>query len=88
MLLTAWKVAQIISEVTGKRIKHVKIPMDTFRKNIETMYPDYAQTLVEMETEFAANQEAIPYNGEFERLTGRKPITFREWAEKNKKAWV
>lgn len=83
------QVAQIIGDVTGKPIKHVHIPMDTLRQNLRAVAPaNVVEGLIVMEEEFANNMEAIPDNGEVERLTGQKPVRFREWAEKNKAAWM
>jgi hypothetical protein len=83
------QVAQIIGEVTKKEVKHVRISMDTLRENLSAILPSVVvETLIGMEEEFANNVEAIPDNGEVERLTGQKPIRFREWAEKNKAAWI
>lgn len=63
--------------------------MDKLRESLSAALPStVAETLVEMEEEFSKNLEAIPDNGEVEKLTGHKPILFREWAEKNKAAWV
>jgi hypothetical protein len=86
---TSPQVAQILSDVTGKPIKHVHITMDIFRNRMEgRLPPSVVESMVEMESEFARNLEANPDNGEVERLTGRKPIRFREWAEENKAAWL
>lgn len=63
--------------------------MDIFRSRLEGLVPpNLVESLVEMESEFARNLEAKPDNGEVERLTGQKPVRFREWAEKNKAAWL
>jgi len=83
------QVAQIIGEVTGNRIKHLRITIDVFRARMEALAPpSVVESLVGMETEFAKNLEARSDNGEVERLTGKKPIRFKEWAKKNKTSWM
>lgn len=83
------QVAQIIGDATGKPIKHVHIPMDTLRQHLSAVAPEIVvEGLIVMEEEFAKNLEAIADNGEVERLTGHKPIRFRDWAKKNKAFWM
>jgi hypothetical protein len=45
------------------------------------------QIMLELQQEMARGVEDVPDNGEVERLIGRPPVTFRDWAEKNKAAW-
>ncbi|KEF56701.1 uncharacterized protein A1O9_06890 [Exophiala aquamarina CBS 119918] len=88
-LLSYDDVAQIIGDITGKTIRHVRVALDVFRARMEALAPSsVVEGLVEMEIEFANNLEARSDNGEVERLSGQKPIRFREWAEKNKASWI
>ncbi len=43
--------------------------------------------MLELQDEMARGLEDKPDNGEVLKLTGKAPITFREWAEKNKAVW-
>lgn len=83
------RVAQIVGDVTGKQIKHVRIPVDVFRDRMEALAPpSVVGGLVVMETEFANNLEARSDNGEVERLAGQRSLRLREWAEKDKASWI
>ena len=45
------------------------------------------QIMLELQQEMAQYEENKPDNGEVLKLTGKEPITFRKWAEKNKAIW-
>ncbi len=45
------------------------------------------QVMIELQDEMARGVENKPDNGEVLRLTGKSPITFRDWAEQNKDVW-
>ena len=76
--------------MAGKKITHVRISLERHKDRFDVygLPPVWTQILLEMEKEFADNEEARPENGEVLRLTGSSPLGFREWAEKNKAMWA
>jgi hypothetical protein len=88
-LTDATQIAKILTEVTGKPISHARISPAEFKAGLETLglAGDRVQIMLDIQDEVARGMENKPDNGEVLRLTGRKPVSFREWAEKHKAVW-
>lgn len=82
--------ATILSEVTGKQIVHVNLsgPELVMHYTANTdLVEDHAYILALMDLNARSGYEAQT-NDVVMRLTGRNPITFREFAEENKAIWM
>ncbi|KAJ9603285.1 hypothetical protein H2200_012063 [Cladophialophora chaetospira] len=88
-LLNYDDIAKILTDVIGKKITYSRISLDEYKAELETygLVGLRAQIMLELRDELARGVENKPDNGEVLRLTGKAPITFREWAERNKGIW-
>ncbi|KAL8731770.1 MAG: hypothetical protein Q9166_003217 [cf. Caloplaca sp. 2 TL-2023] len=84
-LLSYDQVAEALSSVLGRQITHVKWTEDQIcRRFVERgMDGSYAKVLSGMDTRIAQGEEQIQ-NHVVEEVTGRRPMTFKLFAEKNK----
>ena len=81
-------VARILSEVAGRKIVYEDIEPGTLRQGLLAggVPADYAEFLVAI-LGFLAQGYAERTTGEVERLLGRKPIAFEQYARDNRTAW-
>ncbi|KAL1731924.1 hypothetical protein EV714DRAFT_207732 [Schizophyllum commune] len=88
-LLTYDEVAQILTSTLGKPITHVKVSKDEMQaKFIALGVPaDYAPILAGMDVAISKGSEAR-LDDAVERVTGRKPKSFKTFAEEAKAAWL
>lgn len=83
------QIATILSEVLGRKIVHKKLStqelVDRFAG--QGMPRDYAEMMGGLDTAIKNGSEGRT-NSVVLALTGRRPRTFRETAEKNKGVWA
>jgi hypothetical protein len=79
-----------LSEVIGRPIAHQRISFDQLEAGLKGagLNEDVIEALVAIRMEMADGVENVPDNGEFQKLVGRPPLTFKAWAEKNKSTWM
>jgi uncharacterized protein YbjT (DUF2867 family) len=87
--LDYWEVARIMSEVLGRRITYrnpnpLYFLIETMRRGTSFMFA-LVMTGLYTSTRFGM---AEPITNEIERLTGKKPILFRQYVIDNKDAWI
>lgn len=82
------KLAATLSEVLGRPITHVNWSEEQIYKRFVSRGMDerYAKILSSMDTRIAQGAEEIQ-NDVVEKVTGRKPMTFRRFAEVKKGVW-
>ncbi|PSR94164.1 family ergot alkaloid biosynthesis protein [Coniella lustricola] len=89
-LLSYSDCARILSDVLGKEIVHVHLSTEELAKRhheIQGLPEEYAKILAAMDTSIKNGSEEI-MNDVVLGITGKKPTTFREFAEANKAAWL
>ncbi|TVY84764.1 Agroclavine dehydrogenase [Lachnellula suecica] len=88
-LLTMDEAAAKISKALGRTIRHVKLPDEESTKRFQEfgLAEDRAKFMTGLETGTAAGAEGNFGAGSVRELIGRPPMTFDEWAQKNKNAW-
>ena len=81
-------VARIISNTTGRTIRHRKLSMKDLaeRYDHQGLPPDYAQTLAAMDVNIAKGSEAR-ITGIVQNITGRQPTDFESFAKNAVDAW-
>ena len=87
--LDYWEVAQIMSEVLGRKITYrnpnpLSFLIETVRRGIPFRF---AVVMLGLYTSTRFGM-AEPITNEVERLTGRKSITFRQYAQDYRDAWI
>ncbi|MBC7878623.1 MAG: SDR family oxidoreductase [Anaerolineales bacterium] len=87
--LDYWQTAKILSEVLGREIKYknpnlIHFFLETMRRGTPFMFA-LVMTGLYTSTRFGM---AEPITNEVEKLTGKKPITFRQYANDYKESWV
>ena len=87
--LSYWQAAKILSEVLGREIQYknpnpVYFLIETMRRGTPFMFA-LVMTGLYTSTRFGM---AEPITNEVERLTGRKPISFKEFANDYKENWM
>lgn len=87
--LDYWQVTRILSEVLGRRITYRNPnPLQFFIGSLRRGVPfDFALVTTGLYTSTRFGMAEV-VTGETEKLLGRKPITFRQYAEANKQAWL
>ena len=82
-------VAQIISEVVGRRIVHRKLPVDALAERFRQLGlpADYAHTLANMDGLLASGAEDRT-TGVVSSVLGRLAIPFERYAQSAKGAWM
>lgn len=87
--LDYWQAARILSEVLGRRITYRNPnPLQFFIGSLRRGVPfDFALVTTGLYTSTRFGMAEV-VTGETEKLLGRKPITFRQYAEANKQAWL
>ncbi|KAL9576400.1 MAG: hypothetical protein Q9212_007128, partial [Teloschistes hypoglaucus] len=80
--------ASILAEVLGKPVTHVNWTEDQVRKRFVMigLNEGYAKLLAGLDARIKEGTEERQ-NNEIEKVTGRKPKTFREFAEEKKLVW-
>lgn len=83
------QVAEILSEVLGKVIEHVKLSHGQFRQLLiaNGVSKEMAEYLADLDVAVANGHGAEPTNV-VQRVTGERPRTFREFAMNNKSLWL
>jgi uncharacterized protein YbjT (DUF2867 family) len=83
------EVAQILSAVTGKTIGYEEISPEAMREGLlgAGLPADYTEFLLIILGYFKAGY-AAQITPEVEKITGRKPITFAQYAQDYKQAWA
>jgi uncharacterized protein YbjT (DUF2867 family) len=76
--------AAVLSEVLGKPIKFVDVPPDVAQQAMvmNGMPPEYAEAVMDLMGAMRAGRGDI-VTDTFERVTGRKPISFADWVRKH-----
>jgi uncharacterized protein YbjT (DUF2867 family) len=79
--LTNARVAEILSEDTGREIRYVDLPLDQFKQALLAAgVPEWsANALIELE-QFYRRGGASAVTGDVEQLLGRKPISFEQFS--------
>lgn len=79
--LSNWQVAEKISGVAGRKISYVDLPPAEFKKAVLSAgIPEWsADALLDLQR-FYREGKATPVSDDVERLTGRKPIAFDQFA--------
>ncbi|KAI4202892.1 MAG: hypothetical protein LQ350_002263 [Teloschistes chrysophthalmus] len=87
-LLSYGQLAEILTEVLGKPIAHVNWTEDQVRERFVRigLNEGYAKLLAGLDTRIKEGAEE-KHNDVVEKVTGRKPKTFREFAEEKKLVW-
>lgn len=87
-LLTYDQIAAKLSKCLGREIVHAKLtPEEQTKKNLSFgMQEHYAKFMVYLETT-GANGVEERMNDEVEKVTGRPPQSFENFAQENKAAW-
>ncbi|PIQ26890.1 nucleoside-diphosphate sugar epimerase [bacterium (Candidatus Blackallbacteria) CG17_big_fil_post_rev_8_21_14_2_50_48_46] len=83
------QVAEILSEVSGKKITYEEISAGVMRENLLAagLPADYTEFLLMILEYFRLGySEAI--TSDFETITGQAPISFRKYAEDFRQAWL
>lgn len=81
--------ADIISEVIGKKVVHVNLTVEELAEHHvknSGIGEGYAQVLASMDIPIKNGSEE-KLNDVVLTVTGRKPKTFKEFAEENKSIW-
>ncbi len=83
------RVAQIISESTGKHIQHEKLTEGQLSQFHQTngLTKEYADGLAALDTLIASGSENRTTDW-VEQLAGRSPVTFTSFAQANRSAWL
>lgn len=86
--LDYWQAAEILSQVLGRKITYKNPNPLAFLLNITRRGTPFAFALV-MASLYTATRfgQAEMVTGEVERLTGRKPISFRQYVQDYKNSW-
>jgi uncharacterized protein YbjT (DUF2867 family) len=86
--LTMAEAAAIISDETGQTIKHVDLDRDAWIAGAiaNGIPPEYGPVLRQLTETIASGHGSRP-NGTVEKITGRPPRTFRNFAHSNVNAW-
>jgi uncharacterized protein YbjT (DUF2867 family) len=86
--LTVAEAAAIISDETGQTIKHVDLDRDAWIAGAiaNGIPPEYGAVLRQLTETIASGHGSRP-NGTVEKITGRPPRTFRNFAHSNANAW-
>lgn len=80
--ISNYKIAEILSEITGRTINYIDIPVDTARQSMKNM--GMPESIVEALLELSAIIKA-GYTSEVspavEQITGKQPISFKQFAK-------
>jgi len=78
-----------MSKALGRTITHVKLSDEDSTKRFQSLglEAERAKFMTSLESSTAGGAEANFGTGAVEELTGRPPMKFDDWAQKNKKAW-
>jgi uncharacterized protein YbjT (DUF2867 family) len=83
------EVAAIMSEVTGKTIAYTAIPDEAMTKGfMDAGMPESAAQYMVFLYQFVKQGIFAEVSGDMEKLLGKKPITFKEFALQHKDAWM
>ncbi len=87
--ITVAEAAQVIAEVIGEPVHHVSPDRDAWLEGVlATGVPaEYGQILETLTKTVARGQGARP-NGDVETVTGARPTSFAEFAERTASAWA
>ncbi|KKY31111.1 putative agroclavine dehydrogenase [Diaporthe ampelina] len=89
-LLSYGECANVLSEVTGKKVVHVNLTVEELAEHhvkSSGIGEDYARVLAAMDIPIKNGSEE-KLNDVVLRVTGREPKTFREFALENKSIWL
>lgn len=83
------EVAQILSTATGKSIQYEDISPEAMREGLlgAGLPADYTEFLLMILSYFKAGY-AVQITPEVEKITGKKPIRFAQYAQDYKQAWL
>ena len=86
--LTFDEVADVLTDVTGRRITYTDVPPDEMREAFVAsgMNPQYAEMMLGVIVGIRAGA-AAQVTDVVERVTGRPPVTFRDYAKDHADAW-
>lgn len=82
------EIAEKISRAVGKKVTYVDVSEDDYRKGLlgAGIPPAYADALVDLQRYYVRGG-AARVTPEVERVTGRKPISFDQFARDHASAW-
>ncbi|MGY3795111.1 NmrA family NAD(P)-binding protein [Aquimarina sp. 433] len=82
--ITFQEAVQIISDITGKEIQFTPLSIETYVSALqqEELPADFIWLIEYLFTEVLGNPDNSEISHDIEKVLGRKPITFREYAEK------
>lgn len=89
-LLSYGDCADILSEVTGKKIVHVNVTVEQLAEHhmrMSGMPEEYAKALASMDIPISNGSEAR-LNDVVLSVTGKRPKSFREFAQENRDVWL
>lgn len=80
--ISNYKVAEILSEITGRSINYIDVPVDTARQSMKDMgMPDViVEALLELSSIIKAGYTSEVSNA-VKQITGKQPISFRQFAK-------
>jgi uncharacterized protein YbjT (DUF2867 family) len=86
--LSNTEIAEKLSRVIGKPVRHIDLPDSEYKKVLVGfgMPEAYADAIVDLNVYYRAGGGA-PVTPDFERLVGRKPGNFDQFARDNAKVW-
>jgi uncharacterized protein YbjT (DUF2867 family) len=86
--LDHYRVARLIGEELGEEVRYIPLDEDTFLAGArERGMAEGAVLYLSALYRMVREGHASVVTGEVERVSGRKPVTFREFARKNVGAW-
>lgn len=87
-LLSYNEIAQTLSDVLHRKVEHVKLSESELVNLLQQvgLPDDYASMLASYDTAISHGSEAR-LNNVVEEVTGKKPTTFRAFAEANREVW-
>jgi festuclavine dehydrogenase len=88
-LLSYDDIAAILSEVLGRTITHIGMsPAEQAAVHVGLGCPkDFAELLVSLDLRIAEGKEAHS-DDSVERVTGQKPVRFRDFADTHRQVWM
>ncbi|KAL8945748.1 MAG: hypothetical protein Q9222_007757 [Ikaeria aurantiellina] len=86
--LTYGQLAETLTSVLGRPIEHVNYTEDQVRERLVKLglNEGYAKMLSALDTSVSQGKEEL-HNDVVEKVTGRRPLTFKEFAEKSRDVW-
>jgi uncharacterized protein YbjT (DUF2867 family) len=86
--LSNTEIAEKISRASGRPVRHIDLPDGDYKKSLVGfgIPEEYADAIVDLNVYYRSGAGA-PVTPDFERLVGRKPGTFDQFARDNARVW-